>query len=80
MVEDTPLIKFLINNKPILVARDTLGKNNTSQDTKEVSSLAAEEHQEDQHPVEEDNHTKSPEQSKSKSQILHEKSKKEESL
>lgn len=72
LIEDTPLVPFLINNKPAIVMKQAA---NSSSEAKETQ---AEEQKEDGVTPEEGNQTKSPEQSKTKSQILHEKSKKEE--
>lgn len=47
MIEDTPLIKFLINNKPSMIVREPSARNNSSGETKEISSQAAEEQKEE---------------------------------
>jgi hypothetical protein len=71
MIEDTPLIPFLINNKPKFVQKSNDG---SSSEKKEAS---VEEDKDEQRATNEDGErTKSPEQSKSKSQIIQEQDKK----
>lgn len=74
MIEDTPLIKFLINNKPKFVqkANDTSGEKKAEGSPEDVKESSPKNKQQ----TEDGEKTKSPEQSKSKSQIIQEQDRK----